>query len=532
MKGGESRSATMVEEGTTATFGRPALELQGIRKQFGAVTALRSVDIAFRRGEVHALLGENGAGKSTLMNIAAGYLAPDQGRVVVDGTVLEFGAPRDALAAGIGMIHQHFRLVEQFTVAENLALGATDLAAVTSSRALVQRARELSAEAGMDLDPLRAVWSLSVGEKQRVEILRTLSRGAQILILDEPTAVLTPEESLNLCRHLRSVAANGTTVIFISHKLNEVMMVADRISVMRSGALLETKSREECDIERLSRMMFDELSGRVDAPRSSVDSSATAAGQRDVIRLAGVSAHDDRGVLALKDVDLMVRSREIVGVIGVAGNGQQELEQVVSGLRQPDVGTVEIDGRRVAGVRDALRGGLAYIPEDRLGTGLVPNQAIWRNAILRNYRAAPVRRHGILRSRSARRYAADLAATVNLSTTDTSTLVQHLSGGNAQKLLAGRELAGDRRAVMAVNPTQGLDIKAAMAVRGAIVEACERGLGVLLISADLDEVLSLSDRVLVLYEGRIRGEFSRQHLDRDRIGLLMGGGELVEGQRG
>lgn len=501
-----------------------ALSLRGIEKRFGDLIAVKKLTIAFRRGEVHALLGENGAGKSTLMNVAAGFLTPDEGAIEVDGRPTNFGSPRASLAAGIGMVHQHFRLVEKFTIAENLAIGASDVSVNSSPRQLVARARGLAVEFHLDVDPSQPIWTLSEGEKQRVEILRTLSRGARVLILDEPTAVLTPEEADRLCQNLRQMASHGTTVIFISHKLNEVLSVADRISVMRHGILLRTMDRSECTIEALGRMMFEE--GDVDAAADlRTPRHAPRTIGEPMLTVSHLSTRDDRGVPALHDISFTVHEREIVGVVGVAGNGQQELESVVTGNRRADEGDVAIGGSPIAGIRDALRSGLAYIPEDRKGTGLVPSQSIWRNAILRTYHESPVNRRGLIRSRHAKAFASDLVKRVELSTTDTAVLVHQLSGGNAQKLLAGRELERRRRVVVAVNPTQGLDVKATTAVRAALSEACDAGLAVLLISADLDEVLAIADRVLVLYEGRVVGEFTGAEADRDRIGLLMGGAQ-------
>ncbi len=495
-----------------------ALVLRGIEKHFGDLVAVRKLSLSFRRGEVHALLGENGAGKSTLMNIAAGFLTPDEGEIEVGGQRLSFGSPRASLAAGIGMVHQHFRLVEKFSVAENLAIGADDVSPISTPRQLVERAHSLAEKFDIAVDPTSPVWALSEGEKQRVEILRTMSRGARVLILDEPTAVLTPDEASRLCTNLRAMATEGTTVIFISHKLNEVLRGADRISVMRHGSLLETRERSDSTVASLSKMMFAEHEAStgqlVHQQRDSVE---------EILTVSHLSAHDDRGVPALHDVSFVVRQREIVGVVGVAGNGQRELEQLVTGDRRPQEGSVAIDGRPIDGIKNALKAGLAYIPEDRKGTGLVPSQSIWRNAILRNYLEQPVNRRGIIRGRHARSFASELVARVELSTNDTATLVHQLSGGNAQKLLAGRELEQRRRIVVAVNPTQGLDIKAAEAVRNSLSTACDNGLAILLISADLDEALGLADRILVLYEGRVVGEFTARDADRDHIGMLMGG---------
>ena len=495
-----------------------ALTIRGIEKRFGDLVAVKELSLSFRAGEVHALLGENGAGKTTLMNVAAGFLTPDQGEIDVGGQPMSFGSPRVALAAGIGMVHQHFRLVEKFTVAENLAIGATDVSQVTSTHQLVERASKLAERFGVDIDATQPVWALSEGEKQRVEILRTLSRGAKVLILDEPTAVLSTEEAEHLCTNLRMMAAEGTTVVFISHKLPEVLSVADRISVMRHGALLATKDRPDCTVESLSKLMFEEL----DAVRETLRHRQRKGGG-EVLRVSHLSARTERGVPALHDVSFSVNQNEIVGIVGVAGNGQLELVHMVTGHRRPDEGEITIGGKLVQDIRDTLRAGLAYIPEDRKGTGLIPSQSIWRNAIMRNYHEAPVNRGGVISGSEARTLAAELIDRVDLSTKDTAVLVQQLSGGNAQKLLAGRELDHRRRVVVAVNPTQGLDVRAASAVRDALDDACEKGLAVLLISADLDEVLGLADRILVLYEGKIAGEFNAEEADRDRIGLLMGG---------
>ena len=494
-----------------------SLSLRGIEKRFGDLVAVDNLSLDLHWGEVHALLGENGAGKSTLMNIVAGFLTPDRGEAALDGASLTFGSPRASLASGIGMVHQHFRLVQKFSVADNLAVGSSELSALSSPRDRVEYASRLAEEYNITIDPTTPVWALSEGEKQRVEILRTLSRGARVLILDEPTAVLTPEEADHLCDNLRAMAAQGRTVVFISHKLNEVLQVADRVTVMRQGEVLATRDRAECTVESLSKTMFESR----DLETAAVTRRG-AAGDEVALSVRGLTVRDDRGLVGLREVDLHVRRGEIVGVAGVAGNGQRELERAITGDVRPESGEVRIGGRPVSSVRATLRAGLAYIPEDRKGTGLVPTQSIWRNAILRNYRHRPIGHHGIVRSRSAREFATALAQRVKLSTSDPEALVQQLSGGNAQKLLAGREIERERTVVVAVNPSQGLDVRAATAVRAALSEAANEGLAVLLISADLDEVLAMSDRVIVLYEGRVVGEFTGE-VDRDRVGLLMGG---------
>ena len=519
----EQESVAAGHAGRSNSSGASALELLGVRKVFGDVVAVNDVALSFRRGEVHALLGENGAGKTTLMNIVAGYVAPDAGEILLDGEAVVFRSPRDAMSAGVGMVHQHFRLIEQLTVAENLAIGAHDVGALVDRRSLVKRAEDIAERFGLGISANKLLWRLSVGEKQRVEILRTLDRGARLLVLDEPTAVLTPSESDALCRTLRRIAAeDSTTIIFISHKLNEVLGVADRITVMRAGAIVDTLQRAECDISVLARLMVGETR------RSEMfhAESGTPQAGNPVLQVGGVSVYNEHGLLALDDVSFAVSGGEILGVAGVAGNGQQELEEVLTGMRSPDNGTVIINDMDLAGssARAFIDAGVAYIPDDRKGVGLLPTEPIWRNAIMKSYRYPPVRRGPLVSSGEGRRYADNLVKRVNLSTDNIDTPVQHLSGGNAQKLLVGRELDGDPQLVVAVNPTQGLDIGAVDAVWRQLVAARDRGLAVLLVSADLDEVLRLSDRVLVLYEGRIVGHHLRNQVDRQRVGLLMGGG--------
>jgi simple sugar transport system ATP-binding protein len=497
----------------------PAVSLRGIRKTFGSLQALDDVDLELARGEVHALLGENGAGKTTLMNVLAGFIAPDSGEIVVHDRVVTFGSPRAALRCGIGMVHQHFRLVEQLTVAENLALASGESAWRLAGGELETSAGELSARFGLDVGPRARVGDLSVGEQQRVEILRTLSRGAQVLILDEPTSVLTPQESESLCETLRGVAAEGRTVVFISHKLNEVLAVADRVTVMRRGRQVATRPCQDWDRAGLAEAMvgsaaadMDQLSAPVLAPRETV------------LEVDGLEVTSDRRLSAIRGLSLTLRRGEIVGIAGVAGNGQTELAEAVTGLRRPDAGTIEVAGTQLAGrgPRAFLEAGVAYIPEDRRGVGLVPSEPIWRNAILRRYRQTPIGRGPFLARRRARRMAAEMVTGVQLSTEDIDTPVQQLSGGNAQRLLVGRELDVGRNVLVAVNPMQGLDLNAVAAVWEALLRARESA-GVLLVSSDLDEILRFSDRIAVLYEGRIAGEFSAAEASRERVGLLMAG---------
>jgi simple sugar transport system ATP-binding protein len=454
------------------------------------------------------------------MKILAGFLLPDDGEIRMESQPVHFSAPRDALAAGIGMVHQHFRLVNNFTVAENLALGDPGVPRLLDRVALDANVREWSERFQLALDPDARVWQLSIGEQQRVEVLRALARGASVLILDEPTSVLTPQESEKLCQTLRDMAASGRIIVFISHKLNEALMVADEITVMRHGKRLETLDRSECNPQMLARLMVGEST---DAVRRA--DANYARGAEPVIELRDATLRDRRGVYALRSVNLTVRAGEVLGIAGVAGNGQAELAALATGTSRPDSGSVILNGIELAkqGSGAFTRQGLGYIPEDRRGTGLVPSQPIWRNAILKQYRKPPVARGVLVRTGPAKRLAQKLAAHVHLSTGKVDTPVEHLSGGNAQKLLAGRELAGDPTAVVAVNPTQGLDVTAEAEVSRGLLEARGRGGAVLLISQDLDELLRLSDRIAVMYEGQIAGEFAAEDADREHIGLLMGG---------
>jgi ABC-type uncharacterized transport system ATPase subunit len=495
-----------------------ALRTAGITKRFDGVVALDDVDFELREGEVHAVLGENGAGKSTLMNILGGVLIADAGTVLVDGRPVAFHRPKDAIRARIGMVHQRLRLVDELTVAENLALGGG-----SSPRAGRSAARRHALECAeryrlaVDLDA--RVGRLSLGERQRVEILRALMRGAQVLMLDEPTAVLTPQESDQLCANLRELAAEGRAVVFVSHKLAEVMAVADRITVMRRGRRIATLEREGCSVERLAGLMVG------DTPPATVGLPAGVRRGRPVLVVDGISVEGEDGRAAVDGVSLSVHEHEIVGVAGVAGNGQRELAEALTGLRPTVAGRVLVGDRDLSGssARRFHEAGVGHIPEDRWATGLIPDAPIWSNAILRAYRKRGIARGPLLSVRAARRMARDLCAGVRLSTDDLDTPVGHLSGGNAQRLLTGRELAADPKVLVAVHPTQGLDIGAIADVHGALVAARARGLATLVVSEDLDELLAISDRIVVMYDGRIAGELVPGALGREAIGLLMGG---------
>ena len=516
---GAARAAAAVDAAAAA------LVCRGITKRFPGVVANDQVDFTVQRGEVHALLGENGAGKSTLSNILTGLYRADEGELEVLGERAEFRSPRDALDAGICMVHQHFMLVEPFTVAENVVLG--DHRDVGRSfrlnpRAIERRVEELSRRYGLAVDPRARIWQLSVGEQQRVEILKALYREARILILDEPTAVLTPQEANALFATLRGMAAEGRTVVFISHKLHEVMAVADRVTVLRRGRSIATLDVPETDAKGLATLMVGrELEG------SNLD-ARTASGDT-VLAVDGISADGDRGVPAVKDVSLTVRAGEIVGVAGVAGNGQRELAETITGMRSATRGTIRVGGRPLQNgdPRDAIRARVAHIPEDRLHTAVAPTLSIASNVVLKSYRErehshGPILRLGPIRERARR-----VIAEFDVHTPGPYLPARQLSGGNLQKVVIGREFMGTPRVLIAAAPTRGLDVGAIQTVQTHLREIAEMGVAVLLISEDLDEVLALADRIVVMYEGGVAGELPAEKATVEELGLLMAGGRVA-----
>ena len=500
----------------------PAVAMRGIVKRFPGVLANDHVDFDAAVGEVHALLGENGAGKSTLSNILTGLYRPDAGEIFVDGEPVQFHSPRDALDARIFMVHQHFRLVEPFTVAENVVLGDHRGEGRTfrvRQRAIERRVAELSKRYGLAVDPRARVWQLSLGEQQRVEILKALYREARILILDEPTAVLTPQEAEALFATLREMAGEGRTVIFISHKLHEVKAVADRVTVLRGGRSIATVSAAEATPRSLASLMVGRELEDVRVAREK------AVGD-PVLELDEVWADSDRGGSALKGASLVVRAGEIVAVAGVAGNGQRELAETVAGMRPATRGTIRIGGRAVRGgdPRAAIAAGVAYVPEDRLGTGVAPNLSIAANVALKGYRERHASRGPLLRLGRMRDRAVELIERYRIAAPGPGASARLLSGGNLQKVVLAREFSGRPRLLIAASPTRGLDVGAIETVHAYLREAAADGVGVLLISEDLDEILTLADRIAVMYEGAIVGEAAREQADVEEIGLLMAGG--------
>ena len=498
--------------------------MRGITKRFPGVLANEQVDFEAAVGEVHALLGENGAGKTTLSNVLTGLYRPDEGQIVLYGEHVHFHSPRDALDAGIGMVHQHFRLVEPFTVAENVVLGdhrAEGRGLVLRSRTIERRVAALSERYGLHVHPRARIWQLSLGEQQRVEVLKALDRDARILILDEPTAVLTPQEAEKLFETLRAMAAEGRTVIFISHKLHEVKAVADRVTVLRGGRKVATVGARESTLRSLAALMvgreIDEAR-RIERERPP--------GEERVLEVESLGVAGDRGGLAVREVSLSVRAGEILGVAGVAGNGQRELAEAVYGMRRPVEGVVRVAGRPLdpGDPRSAIDAGVAYVPEDRLGTGLAPGLSVAANTVLKSYRAPPVSRGPLLALRKMRETTLALIRRYDVKTPGPDTPVRNLSGGNLQKLVLGREFQGSPRLLVAAQPTRGLDVGAIETVHAFLRGAAAGGVAILLISEDLDEIRALADRIVVMYEGRVVGELDAATATVEEIGYLMAGG--------
>jgi simple sugar transport system ATP-binding protein len=501
-----------------------AVELRGITKRFPGVVANDHVDFDAAEGEVHALLGENGAGKSTLSNILTGLYRPDEGEILLGGKAVSFHSPRDALDAGICMVHQHFRLVPPFSVAENVILGdhrGEGKKVVVNPRRIERRVAELGERYRIAVDPRARIWQLSLGEQQRVEILKALYREARILILDEPTAVLTPQEASSLFETLRVMADEGRTIIFISHKLHEVKAVSDRVTVLRGGKNVETVDTKDATPRSLAALMVGrEVNMAERVPR-------TGEVGEPVLETNDLWAAGDRGGETLRGVSLRVCAGEIVAIAGVAGNGQRELAETVTGMRPPTRGTITVDGKTLHGgdAREAIRAGVAHVPEDRLHTGVAPSLSIASNVVLKSYRGRSVVKGPLLRLRTIRDYAAELIERYDVRGGGPDLPARQLSGGNLQKVVLAREFEGKPRVLVVASPTRGLDVAAIETVHRYLRDAAANGVGVLLISEDLDEILALADRVAVIYEGAIAGEVDVASATVEEIGLLMAGGE-------
>ena len=507
---------TCLQRGTRAEGapGPPLVSLEGITKRFPGIVANEDVNLQLRAGEIHALVGENGAGKSTLMRVLYGLYPPDEGRISMRGQELKINSPRQAIAHGIGMVHQHFVLVDRFTVTENILLGAEGGALVDYASAET-RVAELARSYGFGIDPHAVVEELSVGQQQRVEIIKALYRGVEVLILDEPTAVLTPSETDELFQNLQRLREDGKSIIFISHKLDEVLEIADRITVLRRGKVVGETRPAETSKENLAEMMVGRpVLFRLEKPAVSVG--------EPILDIKGL--HVDGFVV--RGIDLQVRAGEIVGIAGVEGNGQRELAEALIGLRATTQGRINIGGRDVTGwsVKEIREHGVAYVPEDRHGRGLVLDMTLWENSVLgrhdlKEYNGA----FGALAIKKIKALAGRLMRDFDVRARNVAVEAATLSGGNQQKLILARELEGDPMLLVAHQPTRGLDVGAIEFVWKQILEQKGEGRAVLLISAELDEIYELSDRIVTLYEGRITGEYPPD-APPEEIGIGMTGG--------
>jgi simple sugar transport system ATP-binding protein len=497
----------------------PALELRGITKQFPGVLANDHVSFDLVPGEVHALLGENGAGKSTLMNIVYGLYRPDEGEVLLKGKPVHFSSSKDAIRSGIGMVHQHFMLIPVMTVAENIILAEEPThAGLLDQDAAEKRVKELADSFNFAIDPHARIENLSVGQQQRVEILKALYRKADILILDEPTAVLTPQEAVELFGILRTLTREGMAIIFISHKLNEVLDIADRVTVLRRGKMVETVPTEGATRQGLARLMVGrEVLLRVDKEPAKPDEV--------LFEVEGLTVLDDRELEAVRDVSFQVRAGEIVGIAGVDGNGQTELIDAVTGLRKTQAGRVTVAGKEITNgsARAALDAGLGHIPEDRHRRGLVLDFTLAENIALHDYKEPPDSRFGWLYPSRLIARARRLLQAFDVRGGGPLTRAASLSGGNQQKVVVAREVERDPRVLLAAQPTRGLDVGAIEFVHRRLIEERDQGRAILLVSLELEEILSLADRILVVYEGRIVGEYGPD-VTAEELGFAMTGG--------
>ncbi len=498
------------------------VQMKNIIKRFPGVLANDRVDFDLRKGEIHALLGENGAGKSTLMNVLAGLYKAESGAIFVNEKQVSFSSPRDAIQAGIGMVHQHFMLVPSQTVTENILLGLEEPRFRLRLSDYDKKMEDLGKQFGLKVEPRAKIWQLSVGEQQRVELLKMLYRGAQVLIMDEPTAVLAPLEIEGLFKTLRSMTLAGKSVIFISHKLQEVMAIADRVTVLRKGKV----TAAGLEMKNITRQELAHLMVGRDVVFH-IDKKPRTPGEV-VLDVQDVHADNDKGLPALRGVSLQIRAGEILGLAGVAGNGQRELAHVISGLRHCKQGKVLMNGEEISNrtPKFGIQRGLAYVPEDRTHVGSSPNLSVTDNVIMKNYRQKPIAHGWAIDMSIAKTFATGLKNTYDIAAPTVETPVRLLSGGNLQRVILAREISGHPGLMVAVQPTRGLDVGAIEGVHRILLEQRQTGTAILLISEELEELLFLADRVAVIYEGRIMGEINDD--DVETIGLMMTGTPLEQ----
>ena len=492
----------------------PIVEMVGITKRFPGVVANDKVDLTIYSGEIHALLGENGAGKSTLMSILTGLYLPDEGDILLNGHKIDLTSPKDAVAHGIGMVHQHFKLIKPFTVAENIVLGLREQGLVYRRAEVEAKVLQYCDQFGVCIDPSAKVWQLMLGEQQRVEIAKTLFRGAEILILDEPTAVLTPQEAKELYQTLRRMAAQGKAVIVISHKLTEVLEGTDRITVLRGGRGVGTVKTADADERQLSQLMVGRQITGTTAKKSGIH------GEK-ILELEKISCLGNRGQLAVRDVSFAVYGGEILGIAGIAGNGQSELAEAVAGLRPIETGQKRINNidHTSSSPREIIAAGVSYVPEDRLGTGLAPSLNAVDNFILKSYGHKGM----FIDWQAARKQTAETVKRFDIKLAALDNPVKMMSGGNLQKLLLAREIIANPQLLVVVYPMRGLDVGAMEAVRNLLITQRDAGKAVLFISEELDELFGLSDRIAVLHRGEVMGIVQPGQVTKEDIGLMMAG---------
>lgn len=497
------------------------LQAKGITKRFPGVLANDKVDFSLKKGEIHGLLGENGAGKTTLMNILYGLYNQDEGEMLVNGKTVQIDNPKDSISLGIGMVHQHFMLIPVFTVAENIMLGYESTKhGILDRKGVSAKVKELSHQFGLDVDPEALVGQLSVGIQQRVEIVKTLYREAEILILDEPTAVLTPQEADELFAIMRGLTERGVSIIFITHKLKEVLGIAERITVMRSGRVVGTVIPAEIDEAKLASLMVGrEVILKV--------KKGKAKAKGEVLKVENLHVLDDRGLETVHNVSFKVREGEILGIAGVQGNGQTQLAEALTGLRKTESGRVTLAGKDITGKspRPIIETGLAHIPEDRHRHGLVLGYSVADNMVLCTYYLPPFAKHLVLNQDAVDANAQTLIEEYDVRTPSPFVPTAKLSGGNQQKVIVARELSRDVKLLIASQPTRGLDVGSIEYIHKEIVQMRDRGLGVLLISAELDEIMALSDRIAVMYSGKIVTTIDAKDATREQLGLWMAGSQ-------
>ena len=502
-------------------FSHKVVEMKSITKKFGDFIANDNIDLTVHRGEVHALLGENGAGKSTLMNILYGLYTPTDVKIFIEGKEAVIDNTNKAIALGIGMVHQHFMLVPPFTVAENIILGMEPMKTfkqVDMDKAIAD-VKAISEKYGLYVDPKARVMDITVGMQQRVEILKALYRGAEILILDEPTAVLTPQEIKELIEIIRNLTKEGKTIILITHKLKEIKEAADYCTIIRRGKRIDTVDVSQTDENQLASMMVGrEVTFKVDKNDAIYGDT--------VLKIEDLKAKDNRGLFALNGLDLEVRRGEILGIAGVDGNGQSELVEVITGLKKAESGSVMINGKEIVNTnpRNIMDSGISNIPEDRQKHGLVLDFTVSENMILQNYKKERFSKNGRLLDSNIRQFADELINKFDVRPQNNALKARALSGGNQQKVIIAREVTNDPDLLIATQPTRGLDVGAIEFVHKSLIEQRDKGKGVLLVSFELDEIMSVSDRIAVIYEGKIVGIVDAKDANENQLGLMMAGG--------